>query len=147
MRFDSFEIPEQASRDEIIVRLQNIILGGKTITSNGAIIRDDLRRTEIIHPIVTFLGWYYLIGEGLYASAVSTLLPLRSRMKVESGHGVRSMGTTEGNRLKSVLDADGSHSPSVANMIQAPLQDVSEEFQSLSCRDTRPRSRWSRHCH
>ena len=52
------------SRKAIIAGPQNIILGGKTIISNGAIIRGDLRRTGSGHTVVISLGRYCLIGEG-----------------------------------------------------------------------------------
>ncbi|KAH0829089.1 trimeric LpxA-like protein [Lanmaoa asiatica] len=43
---------------------QNIILGGKTIISSGAIIRGDLRRTGPGHAVVVSLGRYCLVGDG-----------------------------------------------------------------------------------
>ena len=54
----------KVSRKAIIAGPQNIILGGKTIISNGAIIRGDLRRTGTGHTVVISLGRYCLIGEG-----------------------------------------------------------------------------------
>lgn len=54
----------KVSRRAIIAGPQNIILGGKTIISNGAIIRGDLRRTGSGHTVVISLGRYCLIGEG-----------------------------------------------------------------------------------
>ncbi|KAF9788470.1 dynactin subunit P25 [Thelephora terrestris] len=54
----------KVSRKAIIAGPQNIILGGKTIISNGAIIRGDLRRTGSGHTVVISLGRYCLIGEG-----------------------------------------------------------------------------------
>jgi len=54
----------KVSRKAIIAGPQNIILGGKTIISNGGIIRGDLRRTGSGHTVVISLGRYCLIGEG-----------------------------------------------------------------------------------
>ena len=54
----------KVSRRATIAGPQNIILGGKTIISSGAIIRGDLRRTGPGHAVVISLGRYCLIGEG-----------------------------------------------------------------------------------
>jgi len=53
----------KVSRRATIAGPQNIILGGKTIISSGAIIRGDLRRTNPGHAVVISLGRYCLIGE------------------------------------------------------------------------------------
>jgi hypothetical protein len=54
----------KVSRRATIAGPQNIILGGKTIISSGAIIRGDLRRTGTGHAVVISLGRYCLVGEG-----------------------------------------------------------------------------------
>lgn len=54
----------KVSRRATIAGPQNIILGGKTIISSGAIIRGDLRRMDPGHAVVISLGRYCLIGEG-----------------------------------------------------------------------------------
>nr|GAT56216.1 predicted protein [Mycena chlorophos] len=54
----------KVSRRATIAGPQNIILGGKTIISSGAIIRGDLRRTGAGHAVVISLGRYCLVGEG-----------------------------------------------------------------------------------
>lgn len=54
----------KVSRRAAISGPQNIILGGKTIISSGAIIRGDLRRTGTGHAVVISLGRYCLVGEG-----------------------------------------------------------------------------------
>ncbi|KAF8963667.1 trimeric LpxA-like protein [Flammula alnicola] len=54
----------KVSRRATIAGPQNIILGGKTIISSGAIIRGDLRRTGPGHAVVISLGRYCLVGEG-----------------------------------------------------------------------------------
>lgn len=51
------------SRRATIAGPQNIILGGKTIISSGAIIRGDLRRTNPGHAVVISLGRYCVVGE------------------------------------------------------------------------------------
>lgn len=53
----------KVSRRATIAGPQNIILGGKTIISSGAIIRGDLRRTNPGHAVVISLGRYCLVGE------------------------------------------------------------------------------------
>ncbi|EJD07275.1 dynactin, subunit p25 [Fomitiporia mediterranea MF3/22] len=53
----------KVSRRATIAGPQNIILGGKTIISSGAIIRGDLRRTGPGHTVVIQLGRYCVIGE------------------------------------------------------------------------------------
>ncbi|KIK60279.1 hypothetical protein GYMLUDRAFT_43569 [Collybiopsis luxurians FD-317 M1] len=53
----------KVSRRATIAGPQNIILGGKTIISSGAIIRGDLRRSGPGHAVVISLGRYCLIGE------------------------------------------------------------------------------------
>ncbi|EGO26755.1 hypothetical protein SERLADRAFT_464153 [Serpula lacrymans var. lacrymans S7.9] len=66
----------KVSRRATIAGPQNIILGGKTIISSGAIIRGDLRRTGPGHAVVISLGRYCLVGEGCivrYATFVSNL--------------------------------------------------------------------------
>lgn len=54
----------KVSRRATIAGPQNIILGGKTIISSGAIIRGDLKRTGPGHAVVISLGRYCLVGEG-----------------------------------------------------------------------------------
>lgn len=54
----------KVSRRATISGPQNIILGGKTIISNGAIIRGDLKRAGPGHAVVISLGRYCLVGEG-----------------------------------------------------------------------------------
>ncbi|KAE9400637.1 dynactin subunit P25, partial [Gymnopus androsaceus JB14] len=54
----------KVSRRATIAGPQNIILGGKTIISSGAIIRGDLRRSGPGHAVVISLGRYCLVGEG-----------------------------------------------------------------------------------
>ncbi|KAL0072576.1 hypothetical protein AAF712_000339 [Marasmius tenuissimus] len=54
----------KVSRKAAIAGPQNIILGGKTIISSGAIIRGDLRRSGPGHAVVISLGRYCLVGEG-----------------------------------------------------------------------------------
>jgi len=54
----------KVSRRATIAGPQNIILGGKTIISSGAIIRGDLRRSGPGHAVVISLGRYCLLGEG-----------------------------------------------------------------------------------
>jgi len=54
----------KVSRRATIAGPQNIVLGGKTIISSGAIIRGDLRRTGPGHTVVIQLGRYCLLGEG-----------------------------------------------------------------------------------
>ncbi|KAH9018745.1 dynactin subunit p25 [Lactarius hengduanensis] len=55
----------KVSRRATISGPQNIILGGKTIISNGAIIRGDLKRAGPGHAVVISLGRYCLVGGGL----------------------------------------------------------------------------------
>ncbi|KAF8911528.1 dynactin, subunit p25 [Gymnopilus junonius] len=63
----------KVSRRATIAGPQNIILGGKTIISSGAIIRGDLRRTGPGHAVVISLGRYCLVGEGCVMSLSVTL--------------------------------------------------------------------------
>ena len=65
----------KVSRRATISGPQNIILGGKTIISNGAIIRGDLKRAGPGHAVVISLGRYCLVGEGCVMRCVSTRLP------------------------------------------------------------------------
>ncbi|KAB5593270.1 Dynactin subunit 5 [Ceratobasidium theobromae] len=53
----------KVSRRATIAGPQNIILGGKTIISSGAIIRGDLRRTGAGSAVVISLGRYCLISD------------------------------------------------------------------------------------
>lgn len=64
----------KVSRRATISGPQNIILGGKTIISNGAIIRGDLKRAGPGHAVVISLGRYCLVGEGCVMRCVSSLL-------------------------------------------------------------------------
>jgi dynactin-5 len=71
----------KVSRRATISGPQNIILGGKTIIANGAIIRGDLRRVGPGHAVVISLGRYCLIGDGCvmrfkYSSHASNLRPI-----------------------------------------------------------------------
>lgn len=61
----------KVSRRATISGPQNIILGGKTIISNGAIIRGDLKRAGPGHAVVISLGRYCLVGEGCVMRYVS----------------------------------------------------------------------------
>jgi dynactin-5 len=61
----------KVSRRATISGPQNIILGGKTIISNGAIIRGDLKRAGPGHAVVISLGRYCLVGEGCVMRCVS----------------------------------------------------------------------------
>ena len=61
----------KVSRRATIAGPQNIILGGKTIISSGAIIRGDLRRTGPGHAVVISLGRYCLVGEGCVVRCVA----------------------------------------------------------------------------
>lgn len=61
----------KVSRRATISGPQNIILGGKTIISNGAIIRGDLKRSGPGHAVVISLGRYCLVGEGCVMRCVS----------------------------------------------------------------------------
>jgi carbonic anhydrase/acetyltransferase-like protein (isoleucine patch superfamily) len=61
----------KVSRRATISGPQNIILGGKTIISNGAIIRGDLKRAGPGHAVVISLGRYCLVGEGCVMRWVS----------------------------------------------------------------------------
>ncbi|KLO07244.1 dynactin, subunit p25 [Schizopora paradoxa] len=54
----------KVSRKATIAGPRNIILGGKTIISSGAIIRGDLRRAGPGHIVVIQLGRYCVVGEG-----------------------------------------------------------------------------------
>ncbi|KAJ3724358.1 hypothetical protein C8R42DRAFT_640396 [Lentinula raphanica] len=54
----------KVARRATIAGPQNIILGGKTIISSGAIIRGDLRRSGPGHAVVISLGRYCVVGEG-----------------------------------------------------------------------------------
>ncbi|KAE9396137.1 hypothetical protein BT96DRAFT_966544 [Gymnopus androsaceus JB14] len=54
----------KVSRRATIAGPQNIILGGKTIISSGAIIRGDRRRSGPAHAVIISLGRYCLVGEG-----------------------------------------------------------------------------------
>jgi hypothetical protein len=65
----------KVSRRATISGPQNIILGGKTIISNGAIIRGDLKRAGPGHAVVISLGRYCLVGEGCVMRYVSSPLP------------------------------------------------------------------------
>jgi dynactin-5 len=65
----------KVSRRATISGPQNIILGGKTIISNGAIIRGDLKRAGPGHAVVISLGRYCLVGEGCVMRYVSGPLP------------------------------------------------------------------------
>ncbi|KAJ2928606.1 hypothetical protein H1R20_g8463, partial [Candolleomyces eurysporus] len=65
----------KVSRRATIAGPQNIILGGKTIISSGAIIRGDLRRTGPGHAVVISLGRYCLVGEGCIMSDVTDERP------------------------------------------------------------------------
>jgi len=71
----------KVSRRATISGPQNIILGGKTIISNGAIIRGDLKRAGPGHAVVISLGRYCLVGEGCVMRCVPTRLlgPLLNR--------------------------------------------------------------------
>ncbi|KZV70008.1 dynactin subunit p25 [Peniophora sp. CONT] len=53
----------KVSRRAAISGPQNIILGGKTIISSGAIIRGDLKRAGPGHSVVISLGRYCLVAE------------------------------------------------------------------------------------
>lgn len=64
----------KVSRRATISGPQNIILGGKTIISNGAIIRGDLKRAGPGHAVVISLGRYCLVGEGCVMRYVSKSL-------------------------------------------------------------------------
>lgn len=69
----------KVSRKAAIAGPQNIILGGKTIISSGAIIRGDLRRSGPGHAVVISLGRYCLVGEGcvlrcVYSDALGDLV-------------------------------------------------------------------------
>lgn len=68
----------KVSRRATIAGPQNIILGGKTIIANGAIIRGDLRRTGPGHAVVISLGRYCLVGEGCVMRCVAITLLLCS---------------------------------------------------------------------
>jgi dynactin-5 len=61
----------KVSRKAIIAGPQNIILGGKTIISQNAIIRGDLRRTGPGTTVVISIGRYCVIGEGCIVRSVS----------------------------------------------------------------------------
>jgi dynactin-5 len=63
----------KVSRRATISGPQNIILGGKTIISNGAIIRGDLKRSGPGHAVVISLGRYCLVGEGCVMRCVPAL--------------------------------------------------------------------------
>lgn len=65
----------KVSRRATIAGPQNIVLGGKTIISSGAIIRGDLRRTGPGHTVVIQLGRYCLLGEGCIMRFVAILRP------------------------------------------------------------------------
>lgn len=65
----------KVSRRATISGPQNIILGGKTIISNGAIIRGDLKRAGPGHAVVISLGRYCLVGEGCVMRYISSPLP------------------------------------------------------------------------
>ena len=69
----------KVSRRATISGPQNIILGGKTIISNGAIIRGDLKRSGPGHAVVISLGRYCLVGEGCVMRHVSSRLPRSSK--------------------------------------------------------------------
>lgn len=68
--YDRQDTGNKVSRRATIAGPQNIILGGKTIISSGAIIRGDLRRTGPGHAIVISLGRYCLIGDGCVIRSV-----------------------------------------------------------------------------
>jgi len=76
----------KVSRRATISGPQNIILGGKTIISNGAIIRGDLKRAGPGHAVVISLGRYCLVGEGCVMRYVSRPLP-RSSEAISSRRG------------------------------------------------------------
>ena len=69
----------KVSRRATISGPQNIILGGKTIISNGAIIRGDLKRAGPGHAVVISLGRYCLVGEGCIMRCVSLLQATSSK--------------------------------------------------------------------
>jgi carbonic anhydrase/acetyltransferase-like protein (isoleucine patch superfamily) len=76
VNFSLQDTGNKVSRRATIAGPQNIILGGKTIISSGAIIRGDLRRTGPGHAVVISLGRYCLVGEGCvmrYAFFLSTI--------------------------------------------------------------------------
>ena len=72
----------KVSRRATISGPQNIILGGKTIISNGAIIRGDLKRAGPGHAVVISLGRYCLVGEGCVMRCVSN--PSHSTTRLNS---------------------------------------------------------------
>ena len=69
----------KVSRRATISGPQNIILGGKTIISNGAIIRGDLKRAGPGHAVVISLGRYCLVGEGCVMRYVSVVILVRPK--------------------------------------------------------------------
>lgn len=78
----------KVSRRATISGPQNIILGGKTIISNGAIIRGDLKRAGPGHAVVISLGRYCLVGEGCVMRYVYVSSPLpRSSEAISSRYG------------------------------------------------------------
>ncbi|GAW00594.1 dynactin subunit P25 [Lentinula edodes] len=64
----------KVSRRATIAGPQNIILGGKTIISSGAIIRGDLRRSGPGHAVVISLGRYcVVVGDYVHIGAASVV--------------------------------------------------------------------------
>ena len=72
----------KVSRKATIAGPQNIILGGKTIISSGAIVRGDLRRSGPGHAVVISLGRYCLIGEGCILRSLLCSLSYANSSKI-----------------------------------------------------------------
>ncbi|KZW00581.1 dynactin, subunit p25 [Exidia glandulosa HHB12029] len=97
----------KVSRRATISGPQNIILGGKTIISSGAIIRGDLRRTGPGHAVVISLGRYCVVGEGcvirppykLYRAGFS-YFPMKIENHVHIGAGSVVEAATIGNHVQ-----------------------------------------------
>ena len=122
----------KVSRKAIIAGPQNIILGGKTIISNGAIIRGDLRRTGSGHTVVISLGRYCLIGEGCIMRYVD-------RRRRHWNSRFMLMATTFSYRPAALSEWGG-------DVLQATVQDIPREFQLLPHEDRGPRSHRGRDC-
>ena len=123
----------KVSRKAIIAGPQNIILGGKTIISNGAIIRGDLRRTGSGHTVVISLGRYCLIGEGCIMRYVD-------RRRRHWNSRFMLMATTFSYRPAALSEWGGG------DVLQATVQDIPREFQLLPHEDRGPRSHRGRDC-
>ncbi|KAJ3755540.1 dynactin subunit P25 [Lentinula raphanica] len=126
----------KVSRCATIARPQNIILGGKTLISSGAIIRGDLRRSGPGHAVVISLGRYCVIGEGCvmrppyktYRGA-SNYYPMKVGDYVHIGAGSVVEAATIGNYEKYTIIKDCAR---IADDAVVPPETVVVQLPALS---------------